>query len=89
MPRCRLSSLRLLHLPQVVTLAHVLVATLQGAASYGRLSAAGMAAAAGGTDGERVLAREAAAQGMSVDQYRAHQEDLALQEAIQVCLGDD
>jgi hypothetical protein len=48
-----------------------------------------MAAAAGGTDGERVLAREAAAQGMSVDQYRAHQEDLALQEAIQVCLGDD
>lgn len=54
------------------------------------MSAAGLAAASGelGSGGEGALAREAARHGMSLEQYSAWQEDLALQEAIQAgCEG--
>lgn len=43
-----------------------------------------MAAASGSVGASGALAREAAAHGMSVEQYRAYQDDLTLQKAIQV-----
>jgi hypothetical protein len=46
-----------------------------------RLQAASHASGGGG---DAALAREAAAHGMGVEQYRAYVEDLALLEAIQV-----
>ncbi|GAB4817951.1 hypothetical protein N2152v2_004997 [Parachlorella kessleri] len=58
-----------------------------GGGFQARPSQAGLEAASG-SDGARArLAREAAAHGMTVEQYMAHQEDLALQEAIELSIA--
>lgn len=62
---------------------HVLPPPSQGFPSS-RPSGTALAAASGSAAAVEALEREAAAHGMSVEQYRAYQDDLALQEAIQV-----